>query len=149
MKNNPISIIILVIIVGAISFYAGTKYQSSRAPSLGSRQSGNFTGSRGINNQDPQGANRLRVGGGQIVGEIVSRDDRSITIKLADGSSKIVLLSASATVGQLQTIPATDLKTGDKVGIFGQTNSDGSITAQNIQLNPIDRRPSDTTAPDQ
>jgi len=149
MKNNPISIIILVIIVGAISFYVGTKYQSSQTPFLGSKQSGNFTGPRGINTQDPQAANRFRAGGGQIVGEIVSRDDRSITVKLVDGSSKIVILSANATVGQLQTIPASDLKTGDKVGIFGQTNSDGSLTAQNIQLNPLDRRPSDATQPDQ
>ena len=93
MKNNPISIVILVIIVGAISFYAGTKYQSSQTPPLGFRQLGNITGPRGVNTQDPQGANRFRAGGGQIVGEIVSHDDRSITVKLVDGSSKIVLLS--------------------------------------------------------
>jgi hypothetical protein len=136
MQKN-ISIIILVIVVGAVSFYGGTKYQAAQTPVRGQFAQGQTArnGAPGVNN-------RIRMNGGQTIGDIISRDDKSITVKLTDGSSKIILLSTTATVGKLDTIPATDLKVGDKVGVFGTTNTDGSITAQNIQLNPLDRRPS-------
>jgi hypothetical protein len=62
-----------------------------------------------------------------------------MTVKIADGSSKIVLLGASVTVSKTSDGSKDDLKTGAKVGVFGTDNSDGSVTAQNIQLNPTFR----------
>lgn len=79
------------------------------------------------------------MGRGAVVGEIISQDSKSITVKLQDGSSKIVLLSDSATVSKTESGSKSDLKDGTTVAVFGTTNSDGSVTAQNIQLNPAFR----------
>lgn len=67
----------------------------------------------------------------------ISSDDKSITVKLQDGSSKIVLLTDTTSISKSTEGSKSDLKTGEKVAVFGTENSDGSVTAQNVQLNPI------------
>lgn len=42
----------------------------------------------------------------------------------------------SATYSKTAIGAKTDLKIGDNVGVFGTTNSDGSVTAQTVQENP-------------
>ena len=76
------------------------------------------------------------MGGRPVVGEIISLDDKSITVKLQDGSSKIILLPESVTVSKTDSGSKADLKNGINVGIIGTENQDGSITAQNVQINP-------------
>lgn len=128
MKSNTIVIILLVaIIVGGGSFFAGMKYQQSKSPRFG-----NFQGIR-------SGQFQQRMGSGfrSVNGEIISVDDKSITVKLADNSSKIVLMTDRTAINKSAEGSKEDLKVGEKVTAFGTENSDGSITAQNMQLNPI------------
>ena len=49
-----------------------------------------------------------------------------------DGSSKIVNLTSQTTISKTTTGSATDLKSGETVTAIGTTNSDGSVTAQNV-----------------
>lgn len=51
----------------------------------------------------------------------------------------MVLLSDSVTISKTDTGLKEDVKTGISVAVFGTTNSDGTVTAQNIQLNPTFR----------
>ena len=126
MKNkNIIIIIILLLVIGAGEFLAGMKYQQSKVTST-FRQ---FTGAR--NGQTGQ-TNAARP----VAGQIIASDDKSITVKLGDGSSKIVILTDSTGYSKTDSAAKTDLKEGDTVAVFGTTNSDGSVTAQNVQLNP-------------
>lgn len=137
MKNkNLVVAILFLIIVGAGSFFAGIKYQQGR----GNFSNRNF-GSQGINQrQFNQGGMANNRGGFRPVsGEIISADDKSITIKLTDGSSKIVFLNDQTEINKASQAVKEDLKVGEKVMAMGQENSDGSITAQNIQLNPLFR----------
>ncbi|MCL5969938.1 MAG: DUF5666 domain-containing protein [Patescibacteria group bacterium] len=134
MKNNIVIMVVIVVLVGIGAFFGGTKYQQSKQQTAFSRQGG------------PQGT---RTGQGQqqgnrqgfrpVTGDIISSDSNSITVKLSDGSSKIVILSAQTAIIKASQATKDDLKTGEKVAVFGQTNTDGSITAQNIQLNPLQR----------
>lgn len=144
------------VIAGGIGFFGGVRYQQRQVPSFGA---GRFA-------MMGQGANTVAFGqgrtGGQrgmmglrpVAGEIISSDDKSITVKLADGSSKIVFLSEKTVINKASTATMSDLATGQRVAVFGESNSDGSVTAQNIQLNPQDRgmmntgaSPSASTAP--
>ncbi len=127
---------VLVILVGAGGFFGGMKYQQSK-------------GGRGADGQP--GANGQRRGQfGQrngmrpVAGDIISADDKSITVKMMDGSTKIVLISGSTQINKAATATKTDLKPNEKVAVFGTENSDGSVTAQSIQLNPMFRGPMGT-----
>lgn len=134
MKNLQIILIVLVLAAAGGGFFAGMKYQEGKQTSF-SQQGGNRTGNQ--RGQFPGGGNRN--GFRPVTGEILSRDDTSITVKLQDGSSKIVLVSDKTQISKASEATKTDLTVGTRVAVFGQDNSDGSVTAQNIQLNPIMR----------
>ena len=133
MKNKSLLMgAIVVLIFGAAAFFGGMKYQESKRPQFG--QLGNGQGPRG---QFQQGAGaRQGQGFRPVSGEIISQDDTSITIKLQDGSSKIVLVGDNTAINKSAEGSKSDLTVGEKVAVFGTDNSDGSVTAQNIQLNP-------------
>lgn len=149
MKQNQIVLtIILVLAVGGLAFFGGMKYQESKQSSFGRTGQFNATGMmRGTNGQTQQGqngnggqtqnGNRQGMGMRGVTGDIITSDDTSITVKLPDGSSKIVLVGTTTTINKASSGSKADLTTGTKVAVFGQTNTDGSVTAQNIQINPI------------
>lgn len=72
--------------------------------------------------------------GGFTAGSIVSNDGSTITIKMNDGSTKFVLYSGSTTIRKSAEGTSADLVVGENVVVTGSANSDGSITATQIQL---------------
>ena len=69
-----------------------------------------------------------------VRGQIISADNNSITVKMQDGSSKIVAISDKTTINKSTQGSKTDLTNGQEVTAFGTKNSDGSITAQIVSL---------------
>lgn len=123
MKNNTITIGFVVLFVAGISFFSGMKYQENKRPAFNRQSALDMRRTQNGNNRP-------------INGEILSSDEKSITVKQMDGSSKIVLLTSTTTLNKASGAAKSDLKVGEKVNVFGVTNADGSVTAQNIQLNP-------------
>jgi hypothetical protein len=122
MKNTKLIIGVLLIVAGITGFFGGMKYQQSKGFSMTGRS----------------GSERIRPSSnsGMVSGEIIDRDEASITVKQADESTKIILLSENTGVSKTSEGSVDDLKTGETVMIFGQENPDGSISAINIQLSP-------------
>lgn len=123
-------IIAAVVVVGGAGFYGGMAYgKGSAAPSAASvgaqafGQGGNFSRRNG-------------QAGGFVSGQIVGKDDKSITVGTADGGSKIVFVSGSTRVMKSSLGALTDLAIGESVTANGTANSDGSVTAQSVQLRP-------------
>lgn len=135
MKNNIVITVVIVILVGAGAFFGGMKYQESKA--TGSNTARQFQGGMGGRQNGQNGQGRFTGNSRPVAGEILSFDDKSITVKLQDGSSKIVLLSNKTSINKASEGTKDDLKTGQRVAVFGSENTDGSVTASNIQLNPV------------
>ncbi|MFH0852781.1 MAG: hypothetical protein V1845_04255 [bacterium] len=150
-KIIPMVIVGIVITAGA--FYGGIQYDKSKnttanlsASALANmtpeqrqalfqqRQQGDGTGT---NNQ----RGTIRANGNFVAGEIIAKDDKSITIKLQDGGSKIVFLSDTTPVTKSAEGALTDLTIGQQVTASGTSNQDGSLTAQNIQIRPAQTAP--------
>lgn len=134
MKNNYLFTAGTAVIVGAAAFFGGVKYQQMRPPSPVDSQSQN--GAQRANGQNRSGFRMGGQGFRPVFGEVVSKDDKSVTLKLQDQSSKIVMFNDKTTVSKSSEGSSSDIKTGDKIMVMGSNNSDGSVTAQNIQLNP-------------
>lgn len=130
--NKLISLVVgVAIIVGGVSFYGGMKYGQSKISQFAGAGNGMRvrSGGAGVGFGG-------RTAGGFVNGEILTKDSQSVTIKMRDGSSKIVFYSASTEVGKTVNGASSDLEVGKNVSVNGTPNPDGSITAQSIQLRP-------------
>jgi hypothetical protein len=129
MKNKMIiPVVITAVIALGAGFFGGMKYQQTKTPSFNRMANGGRGGNFG------NGANGGMMNIRPVNGDVISSDDKSLTVKMADGSSKIVLISATTTITKSQAGAKADIQANGKVSVFGQQNSDGSVTAQSIQI---------------
>jgi len=141
-KKMIITAIIAVIIVGGGAFYGGTVYEKNKLAKQASSRSGDMAGANvqrrpgGIGGFAGMRENADREKGGFVSGDILSKDEKSITVKIPDGGSKIVFFSDSTAIGKSVSGSMNDLASGQQVMASGKTNSDGTITADNIQIRP-------------
>jgi hypothetical protein len=129
MKKRLIITFVALVLVGAGAFFGGMKYSQNKiTQGFAQRMQagiGNRTGIAGD-----------RAGTGFITGDIIFKDDKSITVKLRDGGSKIIFYSDTTELSKFASGTLSDLEVGKSVSVNGKTNQDGSITAQSIQLRP-------------
>ncbi len=134
-KDIIIAAVIAAIVAGGLGFYGGIQYQMGKAsttPTMmgAAGQYGSPTGGAGrYGGRSGSGAARMAT-----IGTVLSVDNGSITVKLADGSSKIINVTGSTTYSQNATATVSDVKVGDRVAAVGAANSDGSVTATAVQI---------------
>jgi uncharacterized protein YneF (UPF0154 family) len=132
MKKNLILILIVLIIVGAGGFFGGMKYGESQALK-------NLTPEKIreiFQQRSPLFAQNQRQRAGFLSGQVISKDEKSLTIKLADGSTKIVFLSQSTQITKATEGSIEDIEIGKEISVTGTQNEDGSLTARTIQISP-------------
>ncbi|MHB8870545.1 MAG: hypothetical protein ACYC6T_18405 [Thermoleophilia bacterium] len=158
----PVIVVVVAVVVGVAAFFGGMTYGQGRPPSVEAAveamrnaspeelaqafQSGGGEvpglgggvpgAGGGFAGAGRQGGAMGGPGGGFVNGDIIASDAESITVKLGDGSSKIVFFSGSTSISRQAEGSASDLSEGTSVLVTGATNSDGSITAQTIQIRP-------------
>jgi hypothetical protein len=131
-----IIIAVLILGIGGGSFYGGMVFEKSSNKRFNFEGMGVPNGFGGANNTGKQQGNGS-------AGEIISKDEQSITIKLTDGGSKIVFVSDSAEISKYASGSIADLAVGENVMVQGTANSDGSITAKTIQIRPAVQKPAE------
>lgn len=137
MDKNIIIVSLVILAVGGGAFFGGMKYQEGKSASVpaGARNFQTMTGG----GQAPSGVRANRNGDGMIVGEIIAVDDDNVTVKSADGASKIVFFSEKTSIGNFIAAQADDLAIGQNITAAGTAGADGSIIAQNIQIGAPER----------
>lgn len=135
MKKNTKIIYIVVGIVVAIGIFFGG-VQVGKANTLNKSGMGMIQGNNqfGVNRQGRTGGRGMNAN--FVMGEILSKDATSITVKLQDSGSKIIFVASSTPVMKSTQGTLTDVSVGNIVTVTGSTNPDGSLTAQSIQLRP-------------
>lgn len=132
MTKQTTTIIIGVVLIIA-AFFGGKAYGAKH---LAARPG------QGANGQFARGTftgpgTRLGTAAGQAtMGQVISKDENSITVSIPNGGSKIVLFSPSTTVAKSTQGSMDDVTVGSSITAIGSANSDGSVTATNIQIRP-------------
>lgn len=125
-------------IIGVVLFFGGVSYGKRATPSAGYREFGSMM--QGANGGIGAGTGRtggvMRFGGGFTGGEVLAKDAESITVKIRDGGSKIIFFSSSTSVMKSTEGSIQDVAVGQQVTVSGKQNSDGSMSADSIQLRP-------------
>ena len=124
--------IILVVVVAIVAFFGGRAYGQHTAAAA-TPAAGTFGQGRGGFAGGMRGG---AANGGFVSGTVLSKDMNGITIQNQSGGSKIVLVSPTTTVAKSVQGALTDVAVGSTVTVVGSTNSDGSLTAQSIQIRP-------------
>lgn len=132
-KNIGIMILVAVIIAAG-SFYGGTLYAGTQKTAGGANQ----RNGAGFAGGARPGGGANRSGAGFVTGSIIKSDATTITVKMRDGSSKIIYLSDATTVGKTVAGTKSDLAIGDNVMVNGKANADGSVVADNVAIRPVD-----------
>ncbi|MCX7881554.1 MAG: hypothetical protein N2482_03560 [Patescibacteria group bacterium] len=126
MKYKTIFLNIFLVVVSLmVGFFIGLNYQRARR-GFGFDQGPQFNFQRG--------QRMFNQGTRPVSGEIIKKSEDSLTVKLRDGSTKIILLTESTNISKSTRGRIDDLKEKETVFVVGQQNSDGSITAENIQI---------------
>ncbi len=139
MSKTITGFVIAILAVGGGAFYGGMKYGQIKAGSnfFGAERAQRFQQFVGGQARGVRGG----VGASFINGQIIAKDDKSLTVGLRDGGSKIIFLSSGTQIMKAVDGSAADLAAGMSVMVTGTANADGSLTAQSIQLRPAASTP--------
>ncbi len=124
--NKPVKIIVILIVAAGL-FYGGFAYGQS--VSGGTQSAGVANATRTTRT----GGTGTFAGGSATVGTVVSKDATSITIALKSGSV-VAFYSTSTPIMDTTTGTPDDITTGANITVLGIANSDGSVTANSIQI---------------
>ncbi len=132
MNKNTMMVvaIVLIVLAGVGGFVGGIQYQKTNAGAGNQGANGTFRQRFGMMGQNGQNFRPER-------GQVISFSNGTMTLKLSDGSTKLIVLPSSTNYLKTDTASQSDIKTGDTVTVLGTQNSDGSVTAQDVQLNPL------------
>ncbi len=133
MKKIILAVVITALVAGGSAFYFGMKYgeknSGAKAPAF----------SAGSDFRNRGEGTAVGPGLGFLSGEVLAKDEKTLTIKTADGGSKIVFFSDSTRFLKTSEATIDEIEIGEQVVINGKQNSDASYTAQTIQLGSLDK----------
>lgn len=120
--KSIVRVALTAVLVGAVGFFGGVRYSQSSGAS------------------DVAGTNgRSAAGGGMgaTSGDVIAAESGSITVKQADGSTRVVYFSPTTRITHSAEATLTDLTKGITViasGASGDTSD--TLTARSVQIVP-------------
>jgi len=141
MKKTIPIFVALILVIGGGAFYGGMKYQQSKG-SFGNLTRQNFQNLSEEQRQQLLQGNIRRsfqrgiggAGSNFLSGEVIAKDEQSLTLKIPDGGSKIVFFSTSTQISKMTDGSINDIEIGKQIMVSGSQNSDGSYTANTITI---------------
>lgn len=131
--KNILLFITVLIIVGGGAFYGGMRYEQSKK--FFPQDFQNFSPEQ--RQQFFLQREGQRVDGRFLVGKVIGKDEKSLTLKMQDNSTRIVFFSDSTKISKTTEGKIDDIEIGKQIIVSGSQNSDGSYSAKTIQVSPI------------
>ncbi len=117
-EKKTLAIVAILIIGAAVVFYAGAKYEKHKLSALGLL----------VNKSASK-----KVAENSVKGTVTASDDKSVTLKMTDGSSKNIPYSTSMTFGADGLGSAADIFVGELLVITGENDANGVFIPTNMR----------------
>ncbi len=137
-EKKTLALTAIVIVIAGAAFYTGAKYEKHKLNALG------LLVNKSANKQTADNS---------IKGTVTAKDDVSITLDMADGTSKNIPFSGNMTFGKDGAGSAADLFVGELVVIAGENDANGNFIPSNIRASknspkaPVPAPGDETTMP--
>jgi len=119
----------VIVLLLVVSFVAGMQTGKSKKTvnnrNIPNGMNQNFTRGTGMN---------TRSGASNIMGEVLSKDENSLTIKSKTNGSKIIIVSKSTEIFKTIAGSIADIAIGTNVMITGKEGDAGSTVADSIRI---------------
>lgn len=148
MKNVIMGAIalVVVVVVGAGAFFAGTAYGQSQANNTRSEffrnrgggttgGAGGMGGQLGQNGQGGQGGQGGQFAGRGVFGTVKSVNGNTVVLTMQDGSTVTVTVNAQTAIQKTTSGTASDIQPGERITVESQQTG-ANITANAIQIRP-------------
>lgn len=134
-RKMIVAVLITAIVFGAVGFGGGMMIgKKSASPGVSGRMMGANGTPGGFPGQDAQSGGGNFSTGNVAVGKVTDKDDKSFTLKLADGSTRVVYYSSSTTFSKTETVTAGDVSVDTTVSAMGTATSGGDLTATRVTI---------------
>lgn len=142
MKNESILIAcaITAVIAGGVGFVAHAKLQSKNQFANWGERGESFRMMEGKEGKGRGMGQGMMGRGGAQSGEVTAKDGKTLTLKMSDGSTKLVILSDTTTYRAAVESSLDKVEVGTKIAAFGTQSTDGSTVATSIEINPLSLR---------
>lgn len=130
--NHKTKLLIGGVLIAIVFFGVGMAYGKHTSIKARTAQMGDMSQRGSFGGMMRTSANA----GGFVGGTVLSKTDATITVQNQNGGSKIILVSPATVVSKSAQGSIDDVTVGSSIIATGTTNSDGSITAQTLQLRP-------------
>jgi len=132
-----LQIIIALVVIGGGAFYGGMRYGQGTYQISKNLSPEKLQSSQGkTGGAFSKGIKDIKAESNFLNGEVIIKDEQSLTLKVPDGGSKIIFFSDSTVISKITEGSIDDIEIGKQIMITGEQNSDGSYTAKTIQLSP-------------
>jgi hypothetical protein len=138
-------VVIVVLVAGGVAAWQFSKNKNSAGQASAKLGGANFAA--GQTGAGQRGARGAKANFGGASGNVLSKDNNSLTIQLANGGSAIAFYSGSTRVSKNIDVQTADLAVGQMVSIRGTKGSDGTISASSVQIRPAGSANSGTGSP--
>jgi len=130
--GKTVLVIVLIILAGMIGLAVGILFNIRRnlAANFSNRPRMMRSWNRFPSNQSKTGLRNT------IRGQITAVNGDTVTVQLLNGASQTVQITNTTTIDNANQGTKQDLQNGKTVQINGITNSDGSINATTVLVNP-------------
>jgi hypothetical protein len=128
MKKTIPLILLTAVVAGGLGFWGGMAYQTSKATASRTAAAAQYAGRAGRTG--------ATAAGGFVSGQVLSMDAQSITVQLRAGGSQVIFYTPTTTASKPTDVPVSSIAVGDNITVMGTANSDGSVTANSIQVRP-------------
>ncbi|MFA5051908.1 MAG: DUF5666 domain-containing protein [Patescibacteria group bacterium] len=155
MNKIIANISVIAVVIAGAAFYGGMTFQknqdslsglagsalTNKLASLGLTTPDNGLAAQNVNGtfqngRFPGGITDRQFGGGMVTGKIISANSKSVTVQQQTGATTTVYFSDITDITKSSSGTAGDLSNGTNIMVSGTSNSDGSVTASTIRINP-------------